>query len=289
MLALVAVRKAAAAGLLRGTPTSWLELEEQPLCVLPAFGNFSGPVQVFVHQDNTRHLEFGDAWSGTQTSVSCKGALPPSCLAHFKEDSPAASCNAVECPCERDASSVDTDYLTRMVNAVVPICQKAATAASFNILNIGLGGGDIPAYLLSHCPRNTHVESVEYDPRVVTVAGKFFGTDDEHGRHKVSTGDGGAEAAARLHAGRRYDAVLVDVFNDAGDVPPSCASAAFVESIHGLLRPSGKFIQQVWDRQHAALLNAVKRRFEKEPGGIVEDGDGHHGQWVVMATKGNAA
>lgn len=270
--------------LLRGTPSSWLALEEQPLCTLPASGNFSGIVQVFVHQDNSRHLEFGDAWSGTQTTVSCHGQLPTSCLAHFKEDGPASNCDTVECPCDRDASSVDTDYLAKMVNVVVPLCKEAASASQFNVLNIGLGGGDIPAYILSHCPENTHVQSIEYDPRVVDVAGKFFGTNDGKGRHQVITGDGGAQAAALLEAGRQYDAILVDVFDDAGDVPRSCVDAGFVKTVHGLLRPSGKFIQQVWDRQHGELLSGLKNQFE----GQVEDGDGRHGQWVLVATRSSS-
>lgn len=269
---------------MRGTPSSWLALEEQPLCTLPASGNFSGIVQVFVHQDNSRHLEFGDAWSGTQTSVSCRGPLPPSCLVHFREDGPASSCDAVDCPCDRDASNVDTDYLAKMVNTIVPSCKAASSSSDFRILNIGLGGGDIPAYLLSHCPANTFVQSIEYDPRVVAVAGKFFGTNDEKGRHTVLTGDGGAQSAALLEAGRQYDAILVDVFDDAGDVPSSCVNEAFLRTVHGLLRPSGKFVQQVWDRQHGELLSGLKRQFE-QGGGQVEDGDGHHGQWVLVATK----
>merc|ERR1719356_1627823 len=85
--------------LVRNAPTSWLALESQPVCTLPATGNFSGLVQVFVHEDNSRHLEFGDAWSGTQTTVSCKGSLPPACLAHFNEDTLSPNCDQVTCPC----------------------------------------------------------------------------------------------------------------------------------------------------------------------------------------------
>lgn len=267
--------------LLRGTPTSWLALEAQPICALAASGDFSGAVQVFVHQDNTRHLEFGDEWSGTQTSVSCRGPMPTSCLAKFNEAGSPPSCDAVDCPCDRDASTVDTDYLAKMANVVVPLCKAAAESASFEILNIGLGGGDIPAYILAHCPTNTRIESIKYDPRVVTVAGKFFGTNDSQGRHKVDTGDGGAKAAELLKNGRSFDAVLIDVFDDAGDVPASCLGDGFTETVHGLLRPSGKVVQQVWDRQHSTLLESFKKEF----GSQVEDGDGKHGQWVVVASK----
>jgi spermidine synthase len=168
-----------------------------------------------------------------------------------------------------------------MASAVVPMCNAAAVDRSFQILNIGLGGGDIPAFLLSHCPNTTLIESVEYDPRVVTVAGKFFGTGDSHGRHTVDTGDGGARAAALLKSGRRFDAVLVDVFDDAGDVPATCLGDVFTTTIHGLLKPSGKLVQQVWDRQHSSLLSSFKKQF----GSRVEDGDSSHGQWVVVATK----
>jgi SAM-dependent methyltransferase len=281
----LAIAVGLADAVLRGTPTSWLALDDQPLCTLPATGNFSGMVQVFVHHDNSRHLEFGDAWSGTQTTVSCRGDLPSSCLANFQESGPASDCAAVNCPCDRDASNVDTEYLAKMVNTVVPLCKAASSAPQFNILNIGLGGGDIPAYILSHCPENTHVQSIEYDPRVVSVAEKFFGTNDGKGRHTVITGDGGAEAAALLGEGKQYDAILVDVFDDAGDVPKSCVNNAFLKTVHGLLRPSGKFVQQVWDRQHAELISGLRHQFEQEPGGQVEDGDGRHGQWVLVATR----
>lgn len=265
-----------------------LALENQPICVLPASGAFSGQVQVFVHQDNSRHLEFGDEWSGTQTSVNCKGPLSSTCLAQFDEDSAVPSCDVVNCPCDRDTTKVGDDYLAKMVNVVMPMCKAAANTSSFTILNIGLGGGDIPTYLLAHCPSNTHIESIEFDPRVASVAGKFFGTDDVHGRHKVNVGDGGVKAAELLSAGFRYDVVLADVFNDAGDVPASCVGEAFAKSVHGLLRPSGKLVQQVWDTQHVKVFSSLENVFAKDAGGSVHDNVSKVRQWVVVATKGSA-
>eukprot|EP00928_Gymnodinium_smaydae_P008452 TRINITY_DN13081_c2_g3_i1.p1 TRINITY_DN13081_c2_g3~~TRINITY_DN13081_c2_g3_i1.p1 ORF type:complete len:313 (+),score=25.22 TRINITY_DN13081_c2_g3_i1:85-1023(+) len=271
-----------ALGTARVAPLSMLALDSTPICTVAAAGNQSGQVQVFAHEDNSRHLEFGNEWSGTQTSVRCKGALPLSCTNHFTENGSVVPCSQVDCPCERDSSAVDAEYLSVMVEAVLPLCRNATGAKTFRVLNIGLGGGDVPAFLLDHCPQGTLVESVEYDPRVVYVATRYFGTNLAQGRHKVHVGDGGAVVQQLRHSGQLYDAILIDVFDDAGDVPASCLGDAFTMNVRALLRPSGKVLQQVWERQHGQLLNSLKRQFGVN---CAADTYGRNGQWVVVATQ----
>jgi len=42
-------------------------------------------------------------------------------------------------------------------------------------------------------------------------------------------------------------------------------------------------------RQHQLLLSAFRQSFQKSKGGEVADGDGVHGQWVVVASKSAAS
>lgn len=263
----------------RDSPSSNLDLEMKPLCVMGPEGNFSNQVEVFVHADNSRYLELGDDMSGTQTRVPCDGELPKSCLKGFQAEGSPPPCAMIECPCERNVSRILTEYGQKMMETLIPACQGST---EFRVLNIGLGAGGLPPYLLAHCPTNTVVDSVEFDPRIIAAGERFFGTDDAHGRHEISSGDGGAAIAERFHAGKHYDAIVVDAFDADGNVPRSCSDAEFLGHAQAILRPGGKLVMQVWSRQYPEVLERFEKRFGASN---VVGNDVHFGQWVIAATN----
>merc|ERR1719282_926529 len=108
------------------------------------------------------------------------------------------------------------------------------------MLLVGLGGGALPAYVLAHCPEGSKVESVEYDPRIVSAATQFFGLNVIPGVNEV------------------------DNFQAGGKVPEHCSSKAFVHAVRAILKPGGKAIQQVWAPQYKSLLVTYEIEFGKD-------------------------
>lgn len=237
----------------------------RPLCQFEADGNFDSLVRVFVNTDNTRAFVFDQDAKGAQTKVMCHGATPGVCTAppRLSNGSP-QSCADLRCECVQVTLSRDTillNYVRQMLDKVGPLCLPRGGAS---ILNIGLGGGAMPAYLLDSCARGTRVTSVERDPRVVAMAERFFGFRAEPGRNEVETLDALAAVQRHAGAGDRYDAVLVDCFEARGRVPATCRSLEFLQGVHKTLKPNGTVIQQVWLSQYSELYHMYNRVFGHE-------------------------
>lgn len=286
----------------RGPAADALVSDERPICVYGPKEGFGGHVQVFVSTDNSRYLEFDHDGVGSQTEVKCRGQVPPDCASPSPVTGAAASwsvnttqsCELLDCPCDRDISSLDFSYMVDMMQEVTPLCESwsvlhsGAEASPMRVLLVGLGGGALPAYIVSHCPSGTaRVESVEYDPRVVMAAEKFFGFNVQPGKNEVETNDGGAALARRAESAtygqEAYDAVLVDCFGDAGEVPDSCKSEAFIANAKTLLKRGGKMIQQIWSPQYEKVIERYKASFgpDNVQGKDIELGVNH----LIIATK----
>mmetsp|Transcript_31960 Transcript_31960/g.72931 ORF Transcript_31960/g.72931 Transcript_31960/m.72931 type:complete len:298 (-) Transcript_31960:19-912(-) len=205
----------------------------------------AGEVTVIANDANERLLRFQDECA-TESRVHCEGNLPLE----------AGTCdgNCRECPCQFDASKgLSANYMQTMFQQLAPVCSNAGSS---RILMIGLGGGELPQYLLKHCSQMS-VEAVELNPAVIDAARRFFGLtaaeaaeeNAENPRLVVEHGD--AEAAVRgrlqksLHG--QYDAVLIDCFAGHGDVPETCRSERLAEGVRGLLKPGGLLLQNIWD------------------------------------------
>lgn len=292
---------------------------ERPLCAYPPREGFAGHVQVYVSSANERYLNFDDDLSGAQTEVKCLGPVPAGCLPGplppgAKLDlnttgelgSLVPSCDEVECPCAKRDSGLDFSYMSAMMQDVVPLCKERGQGAAggddpvfralhsgleedggpLRVLMVGLGGGALASYLLSACPEGSvHLESVEYDPRVIEVATKFFGFRMAHGRNEVEQNDGG-EAVARRAAGpgkSSYDVVMVDCFEGQGDVPDSCKNDRFIQSVRGILRPQGRLIQQIWSPQYEKVIQRYQALFGADAvsGQDIDLGVNH----LILATR----
>lgn len=255
--------------------------ETMPYCVFQGGGDFNSTVQVFVGKDNTRSLAFGSDDIGTQTQTKCKGDAPDSCLGiRMNKLVDVQSCNSLSCPCEPDMSTLDFGYMVKMMDTTVPMCQEAT--GNFKSLLIGLGGAALPEYMLQHCPKGTEVESVEFDPRVVKAATNFFGLHLSTGTNEVETNDGGAAVHERAEQGSKYDVVLVDCFESGGHVPDSCRNQAFAQNIRKILKPGGKFIQQVWNPQLDSTLATYQGVFGKD-NSVAQDAE-LQVSWLIVST-----
>lgn len=205
-------------------------------------------VKIFADpSDNTRYVSFAREGFASddgfiESMVKCQGKISNSCLRK-------SSGNCVECPCEPDLShSPFGNYQLRMLKLLVPQCQTHATdpgKESFRVLLVGLGGGALAQYVLAQCPRGTIVEAVEYDPRMVEAATRFFGFHPQPGALEVAQGDGGAIVAARAEKGMTYNAVLVDAYGGGPHVPESCRSATFIKGLWHILRKNGTVLQNI--------------------------------------------
>eukprot|EP00747_Dinoflagellata_sp_TGD_P202110 gnl/TRDRNA2_/TRDRNA2_75600_c0_seq2.p1 gnl/TRDRNA2_/TRDRNA2_75600_c0~~gnl/TRDRNA2_/TRDRNA2_75600_c0_seq2.p1 ORF type:complete len:311 (+),score=55.01 gnl/TRDRNA2_/TRDRNA2_75600_c0_seq2:53-985(+) len=237
---------------LRRAATALQMHDSNLFCAYPSENNSTGPVQVYVGDDNSRWLAFGTDDMGTQTEIACKGELPSDCKpsrAHSQKN--VLNCDDMPiCQCDPDVDNLDFHYMNEMMDIVRPMCGDFGTRATqgeFNILVVGLGGGALPDYILKHCRKGTKVESIEYDPRVAKAAAKFFGLKLSQGQNEVESQDGGAAVQERMENGKRYDVVLVDAFVSNGRVPETCRNQAFVKGLQSILKPMGKAIQQVWN------------------------------------------
>ena len=82
------------------------------------------------------------------------------------------------------------------------------------ILIIGLGGGTLPIALNELYPE-AHIDAVEIDPAVVTVAETYFGFQEKENL-KVILKDARVFTKRALAAEERYDLIMLDAFN--GDI-----------------------------------------------------------------------
>lgn len=191
------------------------------------------------HGTNERLLQFGEE-CGVETKVHCQGAL------HQDAGICSGQCDA--CPCSFDASrALTTPYMQTMFDQMQRLC---ATNASTRILSIGLGGGELPQFLLRKCPTMS-VEAVELNADVIDVARKYFGLGDSEqeftGRLTVEQADALAAVQERADtAPGSFDSVLVDCFAGKGIVPETCRSASLAQSVQALLKPGGMLLQNIW-------------------------------------------
>lgn len=231
---------------------------EVKLCTFGAGDGSDRLVKVFADtSDNTRYVSFAREGFASddgfiESMVKCKGTLSKSCLNQIPSE-------CVQCSCEPDLSQGPYgNYQARMLKLIVPQCmshaRKPATGQEpFRVLLVGLGGGALAQYVLGQCPRGTVVEAVEYDPRMIEAATRFFGLRPQPGVLEVVQGDGGNIVSARAQKGQTYNAVLVDAYEGGPHVPESCRNAAFVKSLWHILKQNGTVLHNIKVDYEAAL------------------------------------
>jgi spermidine synthase len=107
------------------------------------------------------------------------------------------------------------------------------------VLVIGVGGGSIPMALARWLPQ-ARIEAVDIDPAVIAVAERYFGLRAD-ARLRTIAADGREYVRQARRAGRRYDAVLLDAFDNDG-IPPALFDRSFLTDVRGLLTEDGVFL-----------------------------------------------
>jgi spermidine synthase len=105
-----------------------------------------------------------------------------------------------------------------------------------NVLVIGLGGGTLPLTLEKLLPK-ADIDAVEVDPAVVRVAQRYFGFRSDARLH-VFEQDGRAYVRQSIRAGKRYDLIMLDAY-DNQYIPEHLLTREFLSEVRTLLQPGG--------------------------------------------------
>jgi spermidine synthase len=142
------------------------------------------------------------------------------------------------------------------------------------VLLVGLGGGSLAKFIYARMPWVT-LEVVEINPRVLTVARRYFHVPENDARFTVTLGDG-AEHVAR--AGPPADVLAVDGY-DAESHVAALSDGAFYAACHRRLAPGGILVVNLWggDREFSDTLQRIERAFPagtlclpaEKPGNII--------------------
>jgi spermidine synthase len=144
----------------------------------------------------------------------------------------------------------DPDHL------VLPYTEVALTALALSadprrILVVGLGGGVLPAFLHRHYPE-AHIDAVDIDPEVVSVAKKYFGfREDAKMRAHVADGRKFIEEAREP-----YDLIFLDAFGTTA-VPAHLTTREFLEAVRRATKPTGVVVGNLWFRQFNKLFDSM--------------------------------
>jgi hypothetical protein len=133
--------------------------------------------------------------------------------------------------------------------------------AAERMLFFGLGGGCLPLVLYHHLPA-AHLDCIEIDPEVVSVARTYFGLEADN-RLRIHVDDGRRWLAGRRD-GQAYDLIVVDAFLDNGHVPYGMTTEEFFRLCRGSLSEQGVLVVNVLygDPFHAQRINTLYAVFE---------------------------
>jgi hypothetical protein len=125
----------------------------------------------------------------------------------------------------------------------VAVADKKASAVDENrlrILVVGLGGACIQRFLHDRLP-TAIIESVELDPAVRDVAGRFFALKEDD-RQIVHIADG-REFIEKTE--QHYDLIMLDAFS-ADSIPYMLATREFLLAVKQRLKPGGVVCANLW-------------------------------------------
>ncbi len=133
--------------------------------------------------------------------------------------------------------------------------------APSRVFTTGLGGGCLPTVMHHHMPE-TIVQCVENDPQVVDAATRFFGfLPDETLRIAIGDGRRWLAENATQHA---FEIIILDVFDDKGDVPRPLSTLEFFQLCRASLSEQGVLVVNLLylDPHRTARIKTVAAVFE---------------------------
>jgi len=155
----------------------------------------------------------------------------------YEDDTSRCLCFTHQCSVGRQ-SCIDLKFPQHLVFEYTQMMLGALflTPEPHRILVIGLGGGTLPLTLEKLLPA-ADIDTVEIDPAVVNVAQRYFGFRVDARLH-VFEQDGRTYAHQALHAGKRYDLIMLDAY-DNQYIPEHMLTREFLSEVRALLQPGG--------------------------------------------------
>jgi spermidine synthase len=158
-------------------------------------------------------------------------------------------------PRQSAMSLTDPDRL-ELAYARAMLCALNFLAEPRRILVLGLGGGSLARFLLTHYPA-CQVDAVERRGDVVRIAHEYFDL-PRVSRLAVHVG----EAAAFVHAPRAsatapYDLILVDAYDPYG-MDAGIHDEVFFRDCAALLAPAGVFSINLWGTHAVSLRQSLQ-------------------------------
>ena len=139
---------------------------------------------------------------------------------------------------QRNQSCVDKRRPKKMVFTYTRMMMAALLLVPDpdNVLIIGLGGGTLPKAFAELLP-NAHIDVVEIDRAVVSVAEEFFDY-TATANTRIVVQDARVFTKRAAYASRRYDLILLDAYN--GDyIPEHLMTREYLEETRAILTPRG--------------------------------------------------
>ncbi|MCP4754670.1 MAG: spermidine synthase [Proteobacteria bacterium] len=121
-----------------------------------------------------------------------------------------------------------------------------------SVLNVGLGGGSIPKFLLHHYPE-CRIDVVELREKVVDVAFKYFQVPNDH-RLNIFIAD--AKEFIRKIRSKTYDMIILDVYTQFG-MSDSIRGYPFINACKNRLNPNGIININLWSEPETVFKNMV--------------------------------
>ncbi|QQR42789.1 fused MFS/spermidine synthase [Myxococcus xanthus] len=144
------------------------------------------------------------------------------------------------------------------LDLVLPYTQVSMVGLAYvpapkRILIVGLGGGAMPMFLRKVVPR-AHIDVVDIDPDVVTVARRYFGFREDT-LLRAHVGDGRRFIEAERPA---YDLIFLDAYGP-DSIPEHLATQEFLAAVRAKLSPQGAVVGNVWafppNRHYDAMVH----------------------------------
>ena len=115
----------------------------------------------------------------------------------------------------------------------------AAHPHARRVLVLGVGGGALPMALRRILPR-VQIDAVDHDAAVLRVATAFFGLEQDL-RLRLHALDARVFIEQRRREGRRYDVIVLDVFDD-DYIPAHLMTVEFLREMRGVLAAGGLLV-----------------------------------------------
>ncbi|WP_338864487.1 fused MFS/spermidine synthase [Myxococcus stipitatus] len=148
------------------------------------------------------------------------------------------------------------------LNLELPYTRMSMVGLAFvpkpqRILVVGLGGGAMPMFLRAVLPR-AHIDVVDIDPDVVSVAGRYFGF-REDARLKAHVADGRAFIEASRPA---YDLIFLDAYGP-DSIPEHLGTVEFLARVRARLTARGAVVGNVWEDPPNPLFASMLRTWRE--------------------------